>query len=173
MENKGTCWQVWDAGHTNSDIYPERNGLPEIFTSGYNAGKAKDGDLVLARAAQENMIADLEQKDIFVIGAPSPWSGDARHPGTAQGPGAENAALARGGRLDRNAGDHPRRRHQGPRHDRSYRAADRRHGSRPHVDDGGGCLPDTRAAGTEPAGARGRAEGDRRAGRLADFLGAG
>jgi len=80
IENGGTCWQVWDAGHTNADIYPERNGLPEIFTNGYNAEKATDGDLVLARAAHKGLTDDLEKKDIFVIGAPSPWSGDAQHP---------------------------------------------------------------------------------------------
>lgn len=80
IENGGRCWQVWDAGHTNADIYPERNGLPEIFTNGYNPDLAKDGDLVLARAADPRLTDDLAKKDIFVIGAPSPWSGDARHP---------------------------------------------------------------------------------------------
>ncbi len=80
IENGGTCWQKWDAGHTNTDIYPERNGLPEIFTNGYVLGKAKDGDLVLARAAETQFTDDLMKKDIFVIGAPSPWSGDARYP---------------------------------------------------------------------------------------------
>ncbi|MCD6308937.1 MAG: hypothetical protein J7M24_08085 [Candidatus Latescibacteria bacterium] len=80
IENGGTCWQLWDAGHTNTDIYPDRNGLPEIFTNGYDPEKAGDGDLVLARAANEQLTDDLAKKDIFVIGAPSPWSGDAQHP---------------------------------------------------------------------------------------------
>lgn len=80
IERGGTCWQVWDAGHTNADIYPERNGLPEIFTDGYNPDKAKDGDLVLSRSADTRLTDDLQKKDIFVIGAPSPWSGDAQHP---------------------------------------------------------------------------------------------
>ena len=29
IENKGQCWQVWDAGHTNTDLYPGRNGEPQ------------------------------------------------------------------------------------------------------------------------------------------------
>ena len=46
----GTCWCMWDMGHGhNIDIRsPERNGLPEIFTDGYDPQKAKDGDLFLA-----------------------------------------------------------------------------------------------------------------------------
>jgi len=80
IENGNRCWQVWDAGHTNSDIYPDRNGLPEIFTSGYNPNEARDGDLVLARAAHTSLCEDIAKKDIFVIGAPSPWSGDAKYP---------------------------------------------------------------------------------------------
>jgi len=74
------CWQVWDAGHTNTDLYPGRNAQPEIFTSGYKPDEARDGDLVLARAAHQALTDDLAKKDIFVIGAPSPWSGDAEHP---------------------------------------------------------------------------------------------
>lgn len=80
IENGGTCWQMWDAGHTNADMYPERNGLPEIFTNGYRPEMAKDGDLILARSASAQLTGDLAKKDIFVIGAPSPWSGDAQHP---------------------------------------------------------------------------------------------
>ena len=80
IESGGTCWQAWDAGHTNSDLYPERNGMPQIFTNGYNPAKAKDGDLVLCRSAAVNLTEDLAKKDIFVIGAPSPWSGDAKNP---------------------------------------------------------------------------------------------
>jgi uncharacterized phosphosugar-binding protein len=80
VEKGGTCWQEWDAGHTNADMYPERNGLPEIFADGYNPAKAKNGDLVLARSADTRLTDDLAKKDIFVIGAPSPWSGDAQNP---------------------------------------------------------------------------------------------
>ena len=80
VENGGRCWSVWDAGHTTADILPGRNGLPEIFTSGYNANETKDGDLVLARAAHKSLTDDLAKKDIFVVGAPSPWSGDAKYP---------------------------------------------------------------------------------------------
>ena len=80
VENGGRCWNVWDAGHTNADLYPDRNGEPEIFTDGYSPDKARDGDLVLARSANKEMCDDVAQKDIFVIGAPSPWSGDAKYP---------------------------------------------------------------------------------------------
>jgi len=72
IENGNRCWQVWDAGHTNSDIYLDRNGLPEIFTSRYNPDKARDGDFVLARAAHKAFCDDFAKKDIFVVGAPSP-----------------------------------------------------------------------------------------------------
>ncbi len=80
IEKGGACWQAWDAGHTNADMYPERNGLPEIFSGGYNPEKVKDGDLFLARNAAAPITEDLAKKDVFVIGAPSPWSGDAQHP---------------------------------------------------------------------------------------------
>ncbi len=41
IEKGGACWQAWDAGHTNADMYPERNGLPEIFSGGYNPEKVR------------------------------------------------------------------------------------------------------------------------------------
>ena len=80
VENGGNCWQEWDSGHTNTDLYPGRNGEPEIFTRGYNPDKVKDGDLFLTRSIRPNYEADLKNKDVFVIGAPSPWSGDALRP---------------------------------------------------------------------------------------------
>ena len=80
VENGGRCWNIWDAGHTNTDLYPDRNGEPEIFSNGYNPDEARDGDLVLSRSAHKSFVEDVAKKDIFVIGAPSPWSGDAQHP---------------------------------------------------------------------------------------------
>jgi len=74
-----TCWCMWDMGHGhNIDIfYPGRNGLPEIFTDGYDPEKAKDGDLFLADINLSTIVSDLDKKDIFVIGSPVPWGMDA------------------------------------------------------------------------------------------------
>ena len=78
VRNKATCWYSWDMGHsTTYDIIPGRNGVPEIFTVGYDAKRTKDGDLFLANV-WGGPHADLEKKDILVIGAPAPWGGDAR-----------------------------------------------------------------------------------------------
>ncbi len=76
--NKGTCWYSWDMGHSITfDLVPGRNGVPEIFTVGFNPEKAKDGDLFLGNiwGGPHNV---LEEKDILVIGSPVPWGGDAK-----------------------------------------------------------------------------------------------
>jgi len=75
-----TCWCYWDQGHTyHSDIFPGRNGEPEILTAGYDPEKAKDGDMLLANFPfGQEIFDDLDKKDIFVIGGPSPWGGDAK-----------------------------------------------------------------------------------------------
>ena len=75
-----TCWSIWDQGHSNrADIFPGRNGEPEIFTAGYDPKKAKDGDLFLAGFPfSEEVYDDLDRKDIFVIGGACPWSADIR-----------------------------------------------------------------------------------------------
>lgn len=71
-----TCWYSWDMGHTTtSDITPGRNGVPEIFTVGFDDGKAKDGDVVLANIGGGNEA--MLKKDITVVGSPVPWSMDA------------------------------------------------------------------------------------------------
>ena len=45
-----TCWAYCDQGHAyNSDIFPDRNGEPEIVTAGYDPEKARDGDLLLVQ----------------------------------------------------------------------------------------------------------------------------
>ncbi len=80
VEKGGRCWQEWDSGHTNTDLYPERNGEPELFTRGYHKDQVKDGDLFLTRSIRPSYEDDLASKDVFVIGAPSPWSGDPLHP---------------------------------------------------------------------------------------------
>lgn len=75
---KNTCWYSWDMGHSlTADLVPGRNGVPEIFTVGYDPQKSKTGDLFLANIF-EGPHADLEKKDIFVIGSPVPWSMDAK-----------------------------------------------------------------------------------------------
>ncbi|MFC1607433.1 hypothetical protein ACFL47_05625 [Candidatus Latescibacterota bacterium] len=81
VKNGNQCWCSWDMGHSfEFDIFPNRNGYPEIFKMGYDPKKTKKGDLFLAsiwHASQEDH-EDLDKKDIFVIGGPAPWGGDAK-----------------------------------------------------------------------------------------------
>jgi len=80
VENGGQCYQVsWDAGHTEADSWPGRNGEPEIFSTDFDLKKAKKGDLLLT-SGQTSYTEELGGKGIFIIGCPSPWSGDARYP---------------------------------------------------------------------------------------------
>jgi uncharacterized phosphosugar-binding protein len=80
VENGGQCYQVsWDAGHTEADSWPERNGEPEIFSTNFDIKKAKKGDLLLT-SGQTPYTEEIGKKGIFLIGCPSPWSGDARYP---------------------------------------------------------------------------------------------
>jgi uncharacterized phosphosugar-binding protein len=79
IENGGTCYQVaWDAGHSESDSWEDRNGEPEIFTRSFNADRVKMGDLILC-SAQVGDAAPLKEKGAYIIGCPSSWSGDARY----------------------------------------------------------------------------------------------
>ncbi len=76
----GQCYQsAWDAGHTEADSWPGRNGEPEIFSTQFDLKKAKKGDLMLT-TGHYDFTPGLREKGVFVIGAPSPWSGDARYP---------------------------------------------------------------------------------------------
>jgi len=79
LRRGGTVWINWDQGHgTRGEMFPGRNGLPEFLRHGYDPEKAKDGDLLLAsRILSREGFEDLAKKDIYVVGAPSPWSGDA------------------------------------------------------------------------------------------------
>lgn len=78
VEKGHTCWCAWDMGHnTNFDMFPERNGVPEIITMGYAPEKSRKGDLFLA-SIWGGPHEDLVKKDIFVIGGPAPWGGDSR-----------------------------------------------------------------------------------------------
>lgn len=80
VESGGQCYQEsWDAGHTEADSWPGRNGEPEIFLTSFDVKKAKKGDLLLT-TGQTTSIEEIKNKGIFVIGCPSPWSGDARYP---------------------------------------------------------------------------------------------
>ncbi|MCE5251513.1 hypothetical protein LLG96_14970 [bacterium] len=74
-----TLWLNWDQGHgTNSEMFPGRNGMPLFCSHGYDIKKAKKGDILMAsRILSREEFDDLGKKGIFVIGAPSPWSGDA------------------------------------------------------------------------------------------------
>lgn len=78
VQKGGRCWNCWDLGHTNnSDIFPERNGEPEIVTAGYDVKQVKNGDLVLANFPwPAGYLDDMAKKDLFVVGGPCPWGGD-------------------------------------------------------------------------------------------------
>jgi len=72
VKNGDQCWCSWDMGHsTKYDIFPGRNGVPEIFIMGYDTKKTKRGDLFLA-SIWDGPHDDLVKKDIFVIGCPVP-----------------------------------------------------------------------------------------------------
>jgi len=78
---KKTCWYSWNMGHsTTFDLTAGRNGVPEIFTVGYDPKKSQDGDVFLdnIRVAPE-VLSDIEKKDIVLIGSPIPWGSDARN----------------------------------------------------------------------------------------------
>lgn len=81
VKNNGKCWNCWDVGHSiNADMFPGRNGEPEIFTKGYDMAQAQKGDLLLASLYQGKPegIEDLIKKEIFLIAAPAPWGFDAK-----------------------------------------------------------------------------------------------
>ena len=73
-------WSCWDLGHTaEADIFPDRNGQPEILTAGYETDKVKDGDLVLANFPwPRGYIEDIANRDLFIVGGPCPWGGDVK-----------------------------------------------------------------------------------------------
>ena len=77
MEGK-TCWSTWDMGHgPNIDILtPGRNGLPEIFTPGYDPKKSKPGDFFL-KSTENGSLDEVDVKDMYVVGMPVPWGADA------------------------------------------------------------------------------------------------
>jgi uncharacterized phosphosugar-binding protein len=79
VKNKGVCWSSWDMGHgTSEDMIPDRNGNPEIFKTGIDFTKAKKGDLFLANLWIGGDHQALAKSEVFVIGAPAPWGGDAK-----------------------------------------------------------------------------------------------
>lgn len=79
LRKGGKVWINWDQGHsTQGEMFPGRHGMPEFLNHGYDPGKAKDGDVLMAsRILSEQGFEDVAKKNIVVIGAPSPWSGDA------------------------------------------------------------------------------------------------
>lgn len=79
LRKKGRIWINWDQGHsTQGEMFPGRHGMPEFLTHGYDPKQAKDGDVLMAsRILTDEGFEDVAKKDIVVIGAPSPWSGDA------------------------------------------------------------------------------------------------
>jgi len=78
VQNGGAVWTNWDMGHNNRyDLFPERNGIPAYITPGYDMKRTKRGDLFLSSRAG-GPEKDIVKKDIFVVGSPCPWSGDAK-----------------------------------------------------------------------------------------------
>ncbi len=74
--NKRTVWCHWNMGHTyRSDIFPERDGQPDIYAEGYDPEKSRDGDMLLLSFPFRGL-DDLRDKKIFVVGGPSVWGGD-------------------------------------------------------------------------------------------------
>lgn len=73
-----TLWMYWDQGHsTNAEMFPGRHGLPKFCVHGYDQKKARKNDmLMISRLLSQEAFDDLGKKEIFVVGAPSPWSGD-------------------------------------------------------------------------------------------------
>ena len=76
VKNKRTCWIQWDMGHsTNSDLVPGREGLPVLFELNYNSNKVKNGDLYMMNRGS---VPEADRDKLLIIGAPAPWSSDAR-----------------------------------------------------------------------------------------------
>lgn len=79
IRNKRTCWLIWDMGHSASaELYPGRNGYPEVFTYWYDPEKARKGDMLLCDLPEYPPIDDIVKKEIVLIGGPAPWGGDAQ-----------------------------------------------------------------------------------------------
>lgn len=78
VERGNRVWGCWDLGHTqDNDLFPERNGQPDIVTTGYIAEEVKDGDVILANYPKpKRYIEDMAKKNVLVVGGPAPWGGD-------------------------------------------------------------------------------------------------
>lgn len=81
----GTCWSQWDLGHTTQgDLFEGRDGLPGIFTIGFDPKRTRKGDMFLTNIVGGDR-KDIEAKDIIVVGGPAPWGLDV--------PGAETIEM--------------------------------------------------------------------------------
>ncbi len=81
VKRGGQCWNHWDTGHSlGADMFPGRDGDPEIFVTGYDIDKSRKGDLLLASIFDRppEYYDDIVNKDIMLIGGPAPWGGDAK-----------------------------------------------------------------------------------------------
>jgi uncharacterized phosphosugar-binding protein len=79
IQKGGRCWRSWDMGHSGTqDVFPGRNGNPDMFTEGFDPKKAKNGDVFLACSRWGGPYEELSKKDILIIGMPVPWGGDAK-----------------------------------------------------------------------------------------------
>ena len=73
-------WCSWDQGHTPfADIFEGRNGKPAFLEPEYDFDRAKDGDLALVSFCwTPGLLEDIAKKDLYVVGAPAQWGGDAK-----------------------------------------------------------------------------------------------
>jgi uncharacterized phosphosugar-binding protein len=72
----GICWSQWDMGHTlEGDLFAGRDGLPAIFTVGYDTKRSKTGDMILTNIYGGDR-ADIKKKGVVVVGGPAPWGMD-------------------------------------------------------------------------------------------------
>ncbi len=78
VQNGGRCWSAWDMGHnTHYDLFPDRNGAPELFTVGYDPAEPKAGDLLLVSTSGGNL-AELRERGVYIVGGSSPYSYDSK-----------------------------------------------------------------------------------------------
>ena len=78
VKNGNRCWSRWNLGHNSGyDLFPDRNGVPDMFTLGFRQDEAKDGDLLLMGVAG-NTLSEVKKRGVFIIGSPTPYSYDSR-----------------------------------------------------------------------------------------------
>lgn len=78
VKNGGRCWSRWNMGHNPGyDLFPDRNGAPELCALGLQSDELHEGDLFLISTAAD-MLQEVKEKGVFIIGSPTPYSYDSR-----------------------------------------------------------------------------------------------